>query len=494
MHVGTRATVLALAMIVLAANANARATKKKPATPARGAAATPAVPKKVTPGPAARPARPAAPQGVKLQKRIKKLEAKLNHLQQAYEDLEIKQLRMEGKVESVTPAKEKIKPKTFTGHARSLQGLNPELSLTGDMGGVFVWSDGKEYVGQERSGFKFRGLGVHFQSTLDPFSFMKAAVSISPDGVVFGEAYMVWTNVGGVMNIMAGKFRQQLGVVNRWHKHGLDQYDFPLMLTEPFGPGGLNQIGVSFQFLLPKLTAHANELTIQLTNGMNAKAFSGKTFSVPTSLVYFKNYWDLSKSTYLELGLTGIVGFNNQRGRSTSGDLYTDDQQTVPFNLYNDQGSTVPLSFAPAGPVVDDKWRVTAFGGANLTLFWEPMKKGKYRNFLWRSAFLYGYQRLAADAAGARTDIKWMGGYSYVQTKLNRSFEIGLRGDLVRTFEVSDERHYQYQVVPYLIWFQSPWARVRLEYNYHDGNAMQAVHRVIFQVVFAAGPHKHERY
>ena len=172
---------------------------------------------------------------------------------------------------------------------------------------------------------------------------MKAAVSVSPSGVHFGEAYIVWTAIFGCMNITAGKFRQQLGVVNRWHKHALDQYDFPLMLTEPFGPGGLNQIGVAFEFRLPKLTAKTNELVVQVTNGMNDKAFAGQYFSIPTTLVHYKNYWDLSRNTYLELGLTGIAGFNNRRGDHAPASVYTDPAQTQPFVLYDDQGNPLPI-------------------------------------------------------------------------------------------------------------------------------------------------------
>ena len=31
-------------------------------------------------------------------------------------------------------------------------------------------------------------------------------------------------------------------------------------------------------------------------------------------MLHLKNYYDLTESTYLELGLTGMFGFNNQRG------------------------------------------------------------------------------------------------------------------------------------------------------------------------------------
>jgi hypothetical protein len=87
-----------------------------------------------------------------------------------------------------------------------------------------------------------------------------------------------------------------------------------------------------------------------------------------------------------------------------------------------------------------------------------------------------------------------MGGYSYIQGKINRSIEIGLRGDLVQPFSVNNSGHYIFQVVPYITWFQSPWAHLRLQYNYMDGDQINGIHRVLLQIVFAAGPHKHDRY
>lgn len=462
--------------------------RKGPAAPGRKGPA--AAPREKAPAPAAKRDR----RTEQLEKKVKALEKTIKQLKKGQEDLEIKQLVMEGKVEANAPKKEGFKRKTFTGHARALQGLNPEISLTGDLGGVFVWSGKKEYTGSKRSEFRFRGLGIHFQSSLDPFSFMKAAVSVSPSGVHFGEAYMVWTAVFGFMNITAGKFRQQLGVVNRWHKHALDQYDFPLMLTEPFGPGGLNQIGVSFEFRLPKLTAKTNELVVQVTNGMNDKAFAGQYFSIPTTLVHYKNYWDLSRNTYLEFGLTGIAGFNNRRGDHAPASVYTDPAQTQPFVLYDDQGNPLPIPVNAQGAIVDEDIRVTAFGGADLTLQWEPVKQSKYRNVIWRTEFLYGYKQLADGPGGEKQKIHWMGGYTYLQSRLTRSIEVGVRGDLAQPFVMSNSHHYIYQVAPYFTWWQSPWAKLHLEYWYTDGDLIKGVHTAIVQVVFAAGPHKHERY
>lgn len=433
---------------------------------------------------------------IKLQKKIKELETKVKKLQDNQDEMSLHQLKTDGKI-SVKSSDKNFDMKDFHGHSRSLQSMNPEISVTGDFAGKFVWSGGKEYANDNRSGFDIRGIGLHIQSDLDPFSYMKAAISFSPHGVEFGEAYIVWTNVLHAMDITFGKFRQQLGVVNRWHKHALDQYDYPLMLQEPFGEDGLNQVGVSFLFLLPKITAQMNSLELQITNGMNSKAFAGKWASIPTTLLHYKNYWDLNRSTYLEFGLTGILGFNNHRGevKSTPETLYEKASGGTPFTLYDPKGNQVPLTFAPQTQTVkDNPWQITAFGGADLTIQWEPLNQAKYKNVIWRTEFLYGYQQLAPDSSGNKQRINWMGGYSYIQGKVSRSFEIGLRGDLVQPWAVNNSRHYIFQVVPYITWYQSPWAHLRLEYDYMNGDQINGSHTVLLQVVFAAGPHKHDRY
>ena len=54
---------------------------------------------------------------------------------------------------------------------------------------------------------------------------------------------------------------------------------------------------------------------------------------------------------------------------------------------------------------------------------------------------------------------------------------------------------YRWQLCPYLTWWQSEWVKFRMEYDYADGRGMEKPeHVVLFQAIFAAGPHKHERY
>ncbi len=392
-------------------------------------------------------------------------------------------------------------PRVFQGGERALQALNPELSITGDIYAQYVNRDGKEYaraltrsgadyVGATRSGIFFRGVGLHLQANLDPFSFFKVAVSMSPEGFSFGEAYITWTSVLPRVNLTAGRFRQQLGVVNRWHKHALDQFDFPLMLQEPFGAGGLNQTGVALDVLLPPLWAHEETVTLQVTNGENARAFSGSFFSIPTFLLRLRNYWDLNRDTYLDLGLTGVLGFNHGRGRTATAavmDVYDSTGKKIEF--YDKDGNPVQVTAKPAATPADQALRYTAFGGADLTLSWEPANRSHYAGVTWRTEFLYGYKEVLNKAP-----IHWMGGYTSLDVKVWQGWMLGIQGDLTQPFDTDNQGHYLWQVAPYVNYKPSEFVRLHLEYDLLDGDLRPRDHRVLLQVVFAAGPHKHDRY
>lgn len=378
-----------------------------------------------------------------MEKRIEKLEKK-------QQQSEFQKILSEAAAASEEKKVEK-KTKVFKSGQRSLQAINPEMSFTGE--GYGQYSSNESETGT--SGFYFRKLGLHIAGGLDPFSFMKAAVEFSPEGVELGEAYITWTKFIPAVSLTAGKFRQQFGVVNRWHVHAADQFDYPLALTTILGEDGLNQIGVSFDWLMPAITASANELTLQITNGQNEQLFAGSTFSFPSVLAHFKNYYDINRNTYLELGLTGVYGSNRV-----------------------------------ATSVGDDFRGRTILGGADLTLSWEPVNQSLYHSFVWRSELYYANKEISA------TDrIKALGGYSYFEYRFNEWWQAGFRFDYTQPFIQNNSDKEIRQFVPYITWQQSHWVRLRLQYNYLDGNVFEkATGTVRLQMVFAVGPHKHDRY
>ncbi len=393
---------------------------------------------------------PASTASDSLKKQILDLQTRLQQLENKQAESELEKLKQQA-VNAVSTKKEQQKPHVFKSGQRSLQAINPEISVTGD---AFLQAVGNEngFTEAARSGAFFRVIGLHFQSTLDPFSFTKIAVGIHPGGVELGEAYATWSNVLPNISITAGKFRQQFGVINRWHAHSLDQFDFPLAMTTILGKEGLNQTGLSMEWLMPSLIANANTLTLQVTNGQNEQLFSGGSFSFPAVLGHLKNYYDLNQNTYLEIGLTGMAGYNDS--------------------------------------LIYKAKRQTRLAGLDLTLFWEPINQAHYHSFLWRSEFYYASKE---QMDGSR--IKAWGFYSNIDYKMNERWYAGIRYDYTQPFETDNSGKYIQQIVPYLTWWQSHWVRFRLQYNYKDGNALTKADKILrLQLTFAAGPHKHERY
>ena len=372
--------------------------------------------------------------------------------------------------------KEEYEDIVFKHAGLALQKLNPEISITGDIVNAYTVDDDTD-----RFDFNFRNLGIHFESYLDPYTRFKAAVPVTTSSATIGEAYFTRYGILKDVNFTMGKFRQQFGVVNRWHKHALDQVDFPYALRQIFGDGGLNQTGISFDWAMPPAFGSSQELILQVTNGENSRVFSGNTISIPSMLAHYKNYRDLSKDTYLELGLTGLLGWNRDWDVSSGGTTVT------------------KKDYQPA-----------ACFGADLTVLWEPTEQMRYRNLEWRNE-LYWLNKgiLAPDNSGRDTLNAW-GAYSYLQAKKSRTLDIGIRGD----FYMPDDKNYanvsglslaplayvendayQWQISPYITWWQSPFVKFRVEYNHLDGeNFAEPEDKIMLQVVFAVGPHKHERY
>ncbi|RMF23486.1 MAG: hypothetical protein D6760_05235, partial [Deltaproteobacteria bacterium] len=285
---------------------------------------------------------------------------------------------------------------------------------------------------------------LDLQAALDPFSSTKWTISFGPEEVDVEEGYIKYTGLGHGVTLRAGKMRQSFGVLNRFHQHALPQPDYPLVLQRMFGEEGLAQTGLSVEWLVPRPWASANEIVVQLTDG-EAEPFGGGTFERPSVLAKIKNYWDLLPSTYAEWGLSAVAG------RADVG-------------------------------------RDTRIWGTDVTLHWQPPSRAKYREFTWRSEAILSQRD---DPAGRRYDA-W-GAYSYAEGLLSRNLYAGLAYDWAENpLDPADE---QWRVSPYVTWWQSEYVRLRGMYQFvRDQAARDRDHRIVLQLTWAAGPHKHENY
>ncbi|HEX9582098.1 MAG TPA: hypothetical protein VF970_13435, partial [Gemmatimonadales bacterium] len=120
-------------------------------------------------------------------------------------------------------------PQVFIDRARSLSQLNPEISATADV------RLGATREAPLENNVEVREVEVSFQSALDPYSSTKIFVGLREGEVEVEEAYAYWTGLPGKLRLDLGRFRQQVGELNRWHPHALPESESPLVLREFLG-------------------------------------------------------------------------------------------------------------------------------------------------------------------------------------------------------------------------------------------------------------------
>ncbi len=327
----------------------------------------------------------------------------------------------------------------FTSGTRMQPQLNPEISVTGNM-----FARGGDDMKEE---FSAGGWDLDIQSYLDPYSRAHFVLGV-PEGESpeLEEAYITWFHLPGGLGLTAGKKRAQFGVLNRWHKHALDQVDAPWVLEESFGEEGLSGTGVSLAWMIPHPWASANELTVEVSNGDNEVAFAGADWHNPALLARLKNYFDLNENSYLEIGLTGL---NGEEDRELGLDHH--------------------------------------FAALDFSYDWYPAGRELYREFLVRGMLL----RSVRERDG-HPDARSWGGYAYAQFKFSPHWITGLRFDRV------DDQHgaqrHVWGLSPYLTFWQSEFVRLRAQMSYRDDSLRGIDRKYWLQITLAAGPHKHENY
>jgi len=328
----------------------------------------------------------------------------------------------------------------FVDRSRNLNQLNPEISVTGD---VRLNATEGQFVGDN---VDVREFEFSFQSALDPYSNTKIFAGVGEEGIELEEAYAYWTGLPGNLRLDVGRFRQQVGELNRWHAHALPQSEFPLVLSRFFGDEGLVGDGVGLYWMLPvgggALGAH--ELWGQATLANNEVLFQGG--NRVAVLGHLNNFWQLSRSTFVQVGGTALFGEN------------------------------------------PDSALTTRVFGVNARISWRPPERALYRNFTVRGE---GY-RLTQEVAGTATTR--YGAFASAEYQLSRRLFAGARYDYVESLTVDDE--HEWAVVPNLTWWQSEWVYLRAEWQRTAtpvaAGTFERANRFVLQAVWAIGPHKHE--
>jgi len=350
--------------------------------------------------------------------------------------------------------------KKFHSGARQQQGLNPNISVGGDFFGsvsnrdINILNEPGE-LSYGNNSFFLREIELALEAPLDPFTRGKTFMSISKESISIEEAYMEWLNLPLNMNLKLGIFYNEFGPLNRYHDHALPQFDRPRALVNIFSNKGMGGTGLSANFMLPELLfAHATSLDVSVVRGNETGEefiFTGK------KLIYsgqFKNFYDISRNSYLEFRFSGAMGRNAFPGLNRS-----------------------------------------YLGSAGISYKWVPAGREKYRTFDWKTEILYCYYEQSGN------NIKSIGAYSTIQNKLNARFWLGGRVGYSQLPYDSNMDEWDYTLN--LDFWQSEFVFTRLQYQYNrrfiqnpvvPGPSIPDDHTLVIQICWAMGPHKHEAY
>lgn len=335
-----------------------------------------------------------------------------------------------------TPDSVAAAPTQFVSRQRNQSAMNPEISATGDV----------QFAAQsdiEGLDLQLAEVEVALQATLDPYSYTKIFLTWGEDEIGVEEAYIYWTGLPGKLRADVGKFRMAVGDLNRWHRHALPETNYPLVYQAYLGPDGLSGVGASLYTIVPVSVAKGtSELFLQgaaiESEGLNDLS------TQPALLGRLQNFWQLSRSTYMQLGFTGIAAQNGD-SNLTSNLLGVDFRFTI-----------------------------------------RPPEAGTRKDLTFRTEG-YRLQRLSDAPTTTR-----YGMYSDLTWRLSQRWVVGGRYDYVEApFGPEDNL---WRVTGVVTWWQSEFVYLRLQAFRNDLESIGPLDNLTLQVVWALGPHKHETY
>ncbi len=363
--------------------------------------------------------------------------------------------------------------------ARSVQSLNPEISLDGlAAAGYFSEAENLNFGGHDpkNQGFTFQNLELTLGATVDPYARADAhIIYLIEDGesvVELEEAYLTTLALPYRLQLIGGQFFTRFGRINPTHPHSWDFADQPVINNRLFEGDGLRNPGIQLSWLTP-LPIYLEIIgSIQNANGETASSF----LSVPLEevgahvlgerkvhhlddLVYMgrvKNAWSLSDTVEMVIGGSGLFG-PNASGLDSRTEIYGVDLYTK-WRPLNAQGGFPFVAFQAEG-----MWRhyeaddITGIGLPNETL----KDSGFYAQGLWGFAY------------------RWVAGTRVEYTDGN--------GD-----NAADPlRDRRLRLSPNLTFYPSEFSKWRLQYNidYAEHLNDKALHAVFLQFEFLIGTH-----
>jgi len=364
----------------------------------------------------------------------------------------------------------------------SMANLPIQIGLSGLFSAGGSSADNDELAGLQagghdpnRNGFTMQNVELSLSSTVDNYFDAQANLIylIDAEGetvVELEEAFLTTRGLPGGLQVKAGQFFTEFGRQNKQHPHTWAFVDQPVILSRLFGGDGLRSQGVRLAWLMP--IAWYSELYVgtQNANGETVTSFlfapgeevgghllQNRSADKGSDLLYsarWLNGFDLSDTTSMNIGVSGLVGPN-------SSGMDTD----------------------------------TAIYGADVYLKWQPARSQRGFPFVaWHTEILKrDYD--AGDASDPTNEtLKDSGGFSQLLWGFKPGWIAGLRYDYARAdgdTAADPLRDSRKRISPNVTWYPSEYSKLRLQYNHDKTEHLSdnTNHSLWLQYEFSIGSH-----
>jgi hypothetical protein len=333
-----------------------------------------------------------------------------------------------------------------------------------------------------KRGFSLRNAEIAVDGAVDPYfkGFGNIVLKLDKNNetsIELEETYLQTMSLPANLQVKAGQFFANFGRQNSQHPHQWAFVDDPIILTRTFGPEGLRNLGAQVSWLVP--TPFYTEAFLGVFDGQGSTAFSFRNPGQP-----FLGASRVHGRATLDRNLSGL------------GDLVYVPRLASSFDLTDEQTLVIGISGA-FGPNQTAASARSEIYGADIYWKWKPASAHAGFPFVsWQTEGLC--QRFGAGtdpSLALPSENLWdWGMYSQVLWGFKPRWVAGLRGEYANgttgAFDSQDVfRGERTRVAPNVTFYPSEFSKIRLQYNYDQGEFFGTEHSVWLQVEFLLGAH-----
>jgi len=365
-------------------------------------------------------------------------------------------------------------PSTPSQQGQSSARMLPDISAVGDL---LADLSPDRSTQEDASRFMVREVELAFQAAVDPFFRGDVYLGVSDaEGAAIEQAFLTTTALPWSLQLRLGRFLLPFGKENTTHRHDLHTLEYPYVLQRFLGPEGFKGTGVEasrinapFGFYQELLVTVVNDLAGEAEAELHPLEPANRRLDGLGYSARFRNYWDFSSATNLELSFSAATG-------------------RVPVSLDRE---------------LDDVNAVNArrsLLGADLTFRWRPLQQGLYRSFLLQTEVLHqlnqrhpGIPAELADAGLAGPQRDYTGAYVLARWQLTRRAFLGGRADWLQDPELTGPDGATRTLrAGSLYWefYPSEFSKLNVGFERLLRAGSDPVNRLLAQATFALGPHR----